>query len=164
MKAILCVNNDYALGNNNDLIYRIKGDLKHFKETTKGNYMLMGRKTHDSMGGKALPERIHLVLSRDHIKADTDTVKYITEEELPYWQELAHSEGKDIYVVGGLTIYNKYLPECTELYLTKVKDSGKPADTVINPNLFEPFTEVCSEVTELDPISGLSYIKGHYKK
>ena len=64
MKLILAVDKNWAIGRDNQMLYDLKKDLKHFKETTTGGLVIMGRKTFDSMGF-SLPNRESIILSRD---------------------------------------------------------------------------------------------------
>ena len=65
ISLIACVGKNLELGKNNDLIWHLKGDMKFFKETTKGHHILMGRKTFQSLP-KLLEDRKHLVLTSPH--------------------------------------------------------------------------------------------------
>ena len=62
---ISCFNNNRVIGNNNDLIYKIKEDLQRFKSITKNNVVIMGRKTFESLPNKPLPNRVNIVITRD---------------------------------------------------------------------------------------------------
>ena len=64
MKAIVCVNNNWAIGKNGDLLYSLPGDMKFFRETTKGKTVIMGRKTLNSFpNGNPLKNRVNIVIS-----------------------------------------------------------------------------------------------------
>ncbi len=74
--AIVCVNNNWAIGYNNDLLYDIPSEFKLFKKNTTSTHLqkphavLMGRKTFESIGCRPLPNRINLVVS-----SNTDNLK-----------------------------------------------------------------------------------------
>ena len=59
--AAIAQNN--AIGKDNDLLWHLPADFKHFKETTSGHFILMGRKTFESFP-KPLPNRTHLIITR----------------------------------------------------------------------------------------------------
>jgi dihydrofolate reductase len=101
--AAIAKNN--ALGKNNDLIWHLPADLKRFKITTSGHYILMGRKTFESIG-KPLPNRTSVIITRnnDYFK-DGCLIANSLEEAL----ELAKEEEK-VFVIGGEQIY-KYALE-----------------------------------------------------
>jgi dihydrofolate reductase len=101
--AAIAKNN--ALGKNNDLFWHLPADLKCFKITTSGHYILMGRKTFESIG-KPLPNRTSVIITRnnDYFK-DGCLIANSLEEAL----ELAKEEEK-VFVIGGEQIY-KYALE-----------------------------------------------------
>lgn len=66
MKAIVCVDKNWAIGNNNNLLFNIKEDMARFKDITMGKTIVYGRKTLESFPGmKPLPGRKNIVLTRD---------------------------------------------------------------------------------------------------
>ena len=66
MKAIVAVDENWAIGNKGQLLFRISADLKRFKELTMGRPVVLGRKTLATFpGGRPLPGRRNLILSRD---------------------------------------------------------------------------------------------------
>lgn len=119
---IACVSRDGGLGKDGELLWHIPEDMKFFRETTKGNMVIMGRKTFDSIG-RALPGRENVVLSSR--KGEATDVKWCTREELG--KVLRNAEGKK-FVIGGASLYEMFLPEAEKIYLTEV-DEIKPADT-----------------------------------
>ena len=65
MKAIVAVNKKWAIGKNGDLLYSLPGDMRFFRETTKGKTVIMGRKTLDSFpAGAPLKNRVNIVISK----------------------------------------------------------------------------------------------------
>ena len=102
------------IGRDNDLPWRIREDLQHFKALTLGHTLVMGRKTYDSIG-RPLPGRRTVVVTRQ-----------------PDWSvegvEVAHTlddalklaDGNDLYVAGGGEIYRQALPHADRLELTEV--------------------------------------------
>lgn len=66
MKAIVAIDKLWGIGNNGDLLFRIKEDIKFFKEVTTGKVVVMGRKTLDSLpNGEPLKDRINLIITSD---------------------------------------------------------------------------------------------------
>ena len=66
MIAIAAVDSNWAIGKDGKLLANIPADMKYFREVTTGNVIVMGRKTLDSFpGGRALPDRVNIVLTRD---------------------------------------------------------------------------------------------------
>ena len=119
--AAIAENN--AIGLNGKLLYWLPADLKRFKALTTGHTIIMGRKTFDSLPKGALPNRRNVVLSRS--KKDFRGAETFTSLN----KALAScSEGEDIYVIGGASVYAEALPLADRLCLTEVHDTPKEAD------------------------------------
>ena len=90
-----------VIGNNNQLIWHIKDDLKRFKNLTTNHNIIMGRKTFESLG-RVLPNRFHIVFTRDKsYKIDDERVKII-------------------YDIEEIKKYIYDLPYCKKLYITQI--------------------------------------------
>lgn len=122
VNIIAAIGKNNELGKDNNLIWRLPKDLKFFKETTMGNYIVMGRKTFESLP-KKLPGRISVVISRNNLEIDSDIICYHTLEEA-----LNELSNKDIFIIGGASIYEQTLPYADILYLTHVEAMDKEAD------------------------------------
>ena len=126
---IYCADANWGIGKNNQLLVHIPEDLKdRFKALTLGHPVIMGRKTLESLpGGKGLPGRENIVLSRTMPKASEGlTVLRSVEEILCY----AASLEKDAFVIGGGEIYRQLMPYCAGAYVTKVPEAFD-ADTFV---------------------------------
>lgn len=119
---IACVSRDGGLGKDGKLLWQIPADMQFFREATLGHPVIMGRKTFASIG-RALPGRKNLVLSRQ--KGTDQTVQWCDEMELWAWLKTT-VEPK--FIIGGASLYQKFLPEAEIIYLTEV-DGIKPTDT-----------------------------------
>ncbi|MCR4804915.1 MAG: dihydrofolate reductase [Clostridia bacterium] len=143
MKAIAAVDNNFAIGRGNELLFRLKGDLAHFKAATLGGIVIMGRKTLESMpGGRPLPGRHTLVLSRTMEKGLWVRSKngknwlfgvFHAPEELLDFLDLpldgpCADDERSIFVCGGEQVYRLMLPYCSELILTEVDAESEGAD------------------------------------
>ena len=129
MKLILAVDKNWAIGRDNKMLYDLKKDLNHFKETTTGGLVIMGRKTFDSIGF-ALPKRENLVLTRDkNLRLDDALVFNDVENLLKYLDE--NKNDREVFVIGGNQIVDLLLPYCDVAILTKI-DSKKDADTFLH--------------------------------
>lgn len=134
MKAIVNVDNNWAIGNGDSLLNRIPADMKFFKEKTTGNVVVMGRKTFMTFPGpKALPNRVNIVITSDKGWSAPDVITCHSLDEL--FEQLERYDTNTVYVIGGSSIYEQLLPHCDTVYVTKV-DSAKPADKFF-PNLDE---------------------------
>ncbi len=128
MKISIVVAQDQegGIGKGNQLPWHLPADLKHFKAITTGHYMLMGRKTFESIG-KPLPNRISIVLTRNQsLKLPKGVLKVASIEE---GIELAKKAGeKELMIIGGGQLYASSLKWVDTIYLTKV-DTKAAADT-----------------------------------
>ena len=112
MIAIAAMSSNRAIGLEGRIPWHLSEDLKFFKRTTLGHVVLMGRKTHESIG-KPLPGRENWILSRTAEIPGVRTLRSL--EEIP-----APPEGKNLYLIGGAELYAALLPRCTEILLTRV--------------------------------------------
>jgi dihydrofolate reductase len=121
-----------GLGKENQLLWRIPDDLKHFKKLTMGHCVLLGRKTFESIG-KALPGRTLLVLttkkSLDFSSDEERVIQVSSVEEALQW---ANKRGEpELMVAGGAAVYKEVLPLAETLYLTRIH--GKKEADVFFP-------------------------------
>ncbi len=152
--AIVAMGDDFEIGFNGDLIWRIKEDLKRFKSLTMGHPIIMGRKTRDSLP-KALPGRTNIVVTRnpDYYAEDTLVAHSLTEA-----LELARkAEGADkIFIIGGGQIYEEAFPILDKLEVTHIYDTPDNVDT-----FFPEFTPDGWELTYKSELfetpSGMNY-------
>ena len=132
MNLIVAVDKNWAIGKDNKLLVSIPQDMKFFRETTTGKVVVMGRKTLESFpGGQPLKKRTNIVLTRDKDYKVKDAVIVHSVEEL--LEELKNYDEKEIYVIGGESIYRALLPYCKVAHVTKI-DHAYEADTYF-PNL-----------------------------
>ncbi|ADB34971.1 Dihydrofolate reductase [Kribbella flavida DSM 17836] len=122
---IAAVGRNGVIGRDNELPWRIREDLQHFKALTLGHTLVMGRKTYDSIG-RPLPGRRTVVVTR---QPDWSAPGVEVAHSLAAALELA--DGKDVYVAGGGEIYRQALPSADRLELTEVDQS--PAGDVTFP-------------------------------
>lgn len=127
MDLIVCVDRNWGIGKNNELLFHVPADMAFFKKMTMGKTIIMGRKTLESFkDSKPLPKRMNVVLTRDTSKISKfENLKFITEKEITNYQ--------DGILIGGGSLYSAFLNECEYAYVTKI-DSEKEADTYF-PNL-----------------------------
>lgn len=118
---IVAVAHNGVIGRDNTLPWRLPADLKHFKATTLGKPVVMGRKTFESLG-KPLPGRTNIVVTRDAaFAADGVLVKHSLEEALQDADKIAVRDGtNEIMVIGGAEIYKQVLPATQTIYYTHV--------------------------------------------
>lgn len=132
MKAVLIVAVDKCLGigKDNSLMWHLPDDMKFFKETTKGNVVIMGRKNFESIPEKyrPLPNRENVVLTRDeNYKADGCVIFNSFSDCIDAYK----NEGKrKVFIIGGAEIYRLAMESdvIEEMYITHV-DKEYNADT-----------------------------------
>lgn len=105
-----------VIGRDGDIPWHLPADFAHFKATTMGGVLVMGRATFDSIG-RPLPGRTTVVVTRDRSWAREGVlVAHGVEEALA----LAATLPGETFVVGGASIYAAALPHATEQVLTEV--------------------------------------------
>lgn len=150
ISAIAAIGRNRELGKNGDLIWRIKEDLGHVRDITMGHPLIMGRKTHESIG-KPLPGRVNIVVSRD-ITYTADGCVVVPSVEMAI-EKAALLEKEEIFIFGGAQIYEAALPLTTRLYLTQIDAEDSDADTFF-PD-YTSFSKILDE--EKREQDGLSY-------
>ena len=151
MNLIVAVDKNWAIGKDNKLLVSIPQDMKFFRETTMDKVVVMGRKTLESFpGGQPLKKRTNIVLTRDKNYKVKDAIVVNSVDAL--LEELKNYDEKEIYVIGGESIYRALLPYCKLAHVTKI-DHAYEADTYF-PNLDEmedwEVTGVSEEQTYFD--------------
>lgn len=109
---------DRVIGKDNDLPWNIPEDLKHFKETTKGHPIIMGRKTFESIG-RPLPKRTNIIVTRNiEYGQDGAIVVHSLEEAI----EEAKQHDDQLFIIGGASIYKEALEKdlVDQLIITEV--------------------------------------------
>lgn len=126
MNLIVAVDKNWAIGKDNRMMWSIPADMKFFREMTKGNTVIMGRKTLESFPqGQPLENRVNIVITKNPAyKVKGAVITHSIEEAL---KEAEKYEG-EIFVIGGGSIYRAMLPLCDTAYVTKI-DHAYDADT-----------------------------------
>ncbi len=114
VSIIVAISENHAIGKNNQLLWHLPRDLKHFKDTTSGHTIIMGRKTFDSVG-KPLPNRRNIVVTRQAITISGCEVVNSVEAAL----DLCKGED-EVFIGGGAEIYKLAMHLTGRIYLTIV--------------------------------------------
>lgn len=117
--AIWAQDENGLIGKGDKLPWSLPADLAHFKETTTGHTMVMGRITFDGMGKRALPNRHTIVLTKDQsyvVENDRVTVVHSVEEVLDWY---AHQE-QTLFVLGGSQIFMAFAAYIDQLIVTNI--------------------------------------------
>ncbi|HEX8663467.1 MAG TPA: dihydrofolate reductase [Beijerinckiaceae bacterium] len=142
LAIVAAVAENGVIGRDNRLIWRLRTDLRRFRDLTWGKPMIMGRKTYQSIG-KPLPGRRTVVLTRDKgFSPEGIDAVHDWGEAVSRAQVLADEMGAtEIAVVGGAEIYALALPQTRRLHLTLVHASPE-GDAMFPPFDRAAFREV----------------------
>lgn len=141
---------DRGIGFQNELLFRISDDMKRFKALTSGHPIIMGRKTFDSIGGKPLPNRTNIVITRQEREQEGVIFCRSLEEAL----EKARAIDENVFVIGGAEIYTQALPFANRLELTVI-DGDHCADTFFPE--YTTFSKVVSDEKRVDEKAKVKY-------
>ena len=108
---------NFVIGSHNDLPWHLPDDFRHFKRTTRGHHVIMGRRTWESRG-KPLPKRTNIVVSS---QPDYAAPGAAVVASLDAALALARAADEpEAFVIGGTRLYTEALPLAERLYLTRV--------------------------------------------
>ncbi len=115
ISLIVAMASNRVIGADNKMPWHLPADLKRFKQITMGSPILMGRKTHESIG-RPLPGRTNIVISRNQQFQAQGCLVYSTIESA--LQSLQTC--KEIFIIGGSTLYDSILPKAETIFLTEI--------------------------------------------
>jgi dihydrofolate reductase len=142
-----------VIGRDGGMPWHLPEDLAHFKQTTTGHPVVMGRRTYESIAadvGGPLPERTSVVLTTTGVDADDERVVEAASVEAALAAASADARERGVetvYVVGGATVYEQFLPHADRLVLTELDDAVE-GDTRFPEWDREAFVEVDRERRE----------------
>lgn len=138
-----------VMGKDNTLPWHLPGDLKFFRTTTLGQRIVMGRKTFESIGSKALPKRENWVLT-SHSHPEKEEVAFFQSKEEVLKQIKRSGDSIKTFIIGGAQLFKIFWPEMDEIYVTWI---DKPFDGDIKfPDELEWSGFKClSERREIEP-------------
>lgn len=121
ISLIVAMDQNRVIGLNNEMPWHLPNDLKHFKKTTTGHTIVMGRKTFESIG-RILPNRKHVVLTRsDQSFPQEVEVLQSIEQLINYIKQ----QDDEVFILGGGQLYKKMLPYTNKMYITLIDDQFK---------------------------------------
>ena len=161
ISAIVAVDENWGIGYNGDLLEHIPEDLKYFKRLTENNIVIMGRKTWDSLPKKPLPNRLNMVITsqtKSSTGCDLVNGEYmkLSLDNLIFQLENNNHNYDNYFVIGGGQIYEKLLPMCDRVYVTKIFKDHANVDTYF-PNLDESDEWAPGLCSSLHSYKGLTY-------
>jgi len=157
ISLIAAVANNGVIGGGNTLLWDLSADMKHFRDTTRGHTVIMGRKTFESIG-KPLPNRKNIVITRDtsYAHEGIDTVSSLEEAlrlaSLEQGKEFEENQDEvEVFVIGGGEIYKQAIEKANKLYITEIhKDfDGDTLFPIIDKNIWK---ETSREDNKDEPI------------
>ena len=156
ISLIAAVAEDGAIGRRGGMPWHIPHDFKYFKRTTMGHPMLMGRGTWRSLGGRALPGRRNMVITRSPLSQedlDSGAEFYASIEEA---LEAAIGSG-EIFVIGGGLLFKEVIERAGRLYITRVHTTVDDADAFFPEWDPVQWKEVLRSIPYHDTKSNLDY-------
>lgn len=127
--GIVAVADNGVIGKDGDMPWHIPADLQHFKETTIGHPVIMGRVTYEGILealGEPLPGRTTVVLTSRVLETPENAVVANGLEEALEAAETAarerHADANRIFVAGGATVYEQFLPALDRLIATEIHE------------------------------------------
>lgn len=149
---IAAVSLNGTIGDGEKMPWMLKADLKHFRDTTMGHVVIMGRKTFDSIGNKPLKGRVNIVLTRstkdtfEEVRVNSDGTRlFFVPSSLAAMALTIRltKAGEEIFVIGGQQIYNEFIVTAKKLIITHV---AMPAGGLLFPHIdFERYQVVDSK-------------------
>ncbi|MEE9309468.1 MAG: type 3 dihydrofolate reductase [Cocleimonas sp.] len=119
LSMIAAMGKNRVIGKDNDMPWHLPADLQHFKKTTLGSPIIMGRKTYDSIG-RPLPGRLNIILSRN-TKLEIEGCSVVN--SLDKALDLARqTDATEIFITGGAHLYDTFLEEADRLYITLIDE------------------------------------------
>lgn len=122
ISAIVAVDRNYGIGYENYMPWPyLQHDMEHFKNLTKSHNVIMGRKTWDSLKIKPLPNRTNIVISHE-LMSDDVLIAKTPEQAL---EICTNRNSGHIFVIGGQSIYEYFLPLTKRFYITEIDQEYK---------------------------------------
>ncbi len=124
ISIIAAVDQNMGIGFQNQLLYWLPNDLKHFKSLTTGHTIVMGRRTFESLPKGALPNRRNIVLTSDK------TAKYPGAETFSSLEEVIDNcpDNEYLFIIGGESVYRQAITLANTLYLTEIDSKAENVD------------------------------------
>ena len=147
---IVAVANHRVIGKGNQLPWHFSKDLQHFKATTLGQTVIMGLKTFESLGCKALPGRTNLILDRSGQKPYPGQIFFATLDDA-----LQSVKTKHAFIIGGAELYRTTIDLVDGIYLTRIHADYQ--GDVLYPEIPAAFAEKKKLKLQDDPLLEVIY-------
>ena len=121
ISLIAAMAEDRLIGVDNSLPWKLPADMRWFRKHTLGKPIIMGRKTFESFGGRSLPDRTNIVITRDlDYRVDADVVIVHSISEALVAAENSGADVEEAMIIGGASFYEQMLEPADRFYLTLV--------------------------------------------
>lgn len=159
ISIIVAIAQNLAIGKDNDLLWHLSADLKHFKQLTTGRTVVMGERTFLSLPRRPLPNRRNIVITdKTDLQFDGCEMAHSIDEAA----RLCRPDEEN-FVIGGGSIYRQFIPLADTLHITLVYKDFE-ADTFF-PAIDETVWEAVEQSERLrDEASGLEFAFVTYKR
>lgn len=151
ISVIVAVSSNQVIGNKNKLPWHLSADLKYFKRKTMGHPVIMGRKTHESIG-RPLPGRTNIVITR---KLNYELPGCIVVNSLPEAINLCTDE-EEVFVIGGAEVILQAIDDADRVYLTLVHQEFE-GDSFLPPFNMNLWHEISREDHQADQNNAYNY-------
>ena len=160
ISIIAAVADNYAIGRANKLPWHLSADMKHFRQLTTGNAIVMGKRTFNSLPNGPLPNRKNIVLTS--IMSEGVNEGYYEADSLEDALYLCENE-KEVFIIGGATVYKQCLDKVDKLYITWVHGEFN-ADAFFPEIDLNKWEEIAREDFNADEKNPYSYSFVEYMK
>jgi dihydrofolate reductase len=139
MEAILAIDSKNGLAKDGNIPWKSKKDISFFINKTKNHIVVMGRKTYDSLP-HPLKNRLNVVL--------TKTPQYSEHNNVLFIDNIQELQNEKIFIIGGKTIYDQFLPFCEKIWVTRFK-KDYDCDLFFEFDFSNFSSKICEETEEL---------------
>jgi len=144
ISIIVAVGNDGVIGNNGKIPWHLPADFRYFKQVTENRPIIMGRKTHESIGGILLGRKNIVISSQKEYEPLTGAFLASTLENA-----LVLAEDGEVFIIGGAQVYAEALPLAQRFYLTEVEGDFE-GDTFFPKIEKDEWKEISKETRRAD--------------
>lgn len=135
--GIVAHSNNFCIGKNNTIPWKISEDMKRFKVITTGGIVVFGKNTWESLPVKPLPDRTNVIISKS---TDRETLPGGVQvfDSVDAFMKIHKDTKQDIFICGGTGIYEGFLPYTEKFYVTVVNQTVH-GDAYLKETIFDDF-------------------------
>ena len=135
--AIVAVDSAFGIGKDGTISWKSSADFAHFKQTTMGSAIMMGKNTWVSIGSKPLPNRRNIVVSTTMPSID-HTYDVVHPNQIPSVIDRYTGTGLDLFLIGGKHLLDEYSNRCSEIIITLVP-GDYDCDVKLSPDIIRGY-------------------------